>query len=360
MKRLGIPAVVMGLLPVLLGTTTVLGAPGARAAIGTRLTGIQPCTCSYFGASVATTGSVTAVGMPGADDGAGRVDIFDLSGTAWNEVAVLSGNDTAPSDNFGWSVALSGSTLVVGAPRHGSGRAYVFDGSGSTWTQVAELDGLDSSTGDWLGGAVALSADGSVIVGAPAHAGNTGSAYVFDAPGGSWEQVAELSGDGRGGGMFGFATAASGTTALIGEPGQNGSHTGSSFVFAESAGTWARSAALKPADPKAASNFGFSVAVTDTAAAVGAWQTSKGGAYVFSNTSGSWAQTGRLQATDPVGGDDLGASVAIHGSDVLVGGVIANGNDGAIYDFSPSQGSWALIQTVAPRDMPAPSTRADP
>jgi hypothetical protein len=69
------------------------------------------------------------VGATGHAAGAGRVYVFTKSPSGWKQVAELKGSDTAPGDEFGFSVGISGTTAVVGAPLHAAhaGLAYVLD-----------------------------------------------------------------------------------------------------------------------------------------------------------------------------------------------------------------------------------------
>jgi FG-GAP repeat len=99
----------------------------------------------------------------------------------------------ATPGDFGWSVALDGSTAVVGAPFKNSdtGAAYVFVRSGTAWSQQAKLTASDATSGGQFGFSVAL--DGSTaVVGAPGKNSKTGAAYVFARSGTAWSQQAKL------------------------------------------------------------------------------------------------------------------------------------------------------------------------
>ncbi len=108
------------------------------------------------------------------------------------EEAHVFASDAAPSDDFGFSVALSGDTAVVGArfddtpAGANAGSAYVFTGSGTVWTQQQKPIASDGATGDQFGYSVALSGDtavvGSYLDDTPAGT-DAGSAYVFLVPG---------------------------------------------------------------------------------------------------------------------------------------------------------------------------------
>jgi hypothetical protein len=98
------------------------------------------------------------------------------------QLAELKGSDTVAGDAFGVSVAISGTTAIVGAFGHASfaGRAYVFTKTTTGWKQAAELKGSDTVAGDRFGASVAISGT-TAIVGAWDHASGAGRAYVFTA-----------------------------------------------------------------------------------------------------------------------------------------------------------------------------------
>ncbi len=98
------------------------------------------------------------------------------------QLAELKGRDTVTPDSFGFSAAISGTTAVVGEPFHakGAGRAYVFSKTSTGWQQVVELNGSDTVADDEFGTSVAISGT-NAIVGAPSHANHAGRAYVFQA-----------------------------------------------------------------------------------------------------------------------------------------------------------------------------------
>ena len=84
---------------------------------------------------MAISGSTAVVGAPGKNSNTGAAYVFTRSGSTWSQRAELTAADGAAGDGFGYAVALSGSTAVVGAPYKSA--AYVFTGSGGTWTQLA-------------------------------------------------------------------------------------------------------------------------------------------------------------------------------------------------------------------------------
>ena len=71
----------------------------------------------------------------------GGAYVFTKTASGWKQTAELKGSDTVASDHFGYSVAISGASAVIGAPYHGNdaGRTYVFTKTATGWKQVAEL-----------------------------------------------------------------------------------------------------------------------------------------------------------------------------------------------------------------------------
>jgi len=189
------------------------------------------------------------------------------------EVKLLA-SDGAASDYFGWSVAISGDTAVVGAYNDddkgsNSGSAYVFVRSGDTWTQQAKLLASDSAAYDYFGWSVAVSGD-TAVVGAymdDDKGNNSGSAYVFVRSGDTWTEQAKLTAsDGAENDYFGISVAISGDTWLVGAFNDDSSK-GSAYVYKEQQYTLtvsvspseAGSVSVEPAGPY---NYGDTVTLT--------------------------------------------------------------------------------------------------
>ncbi|MBC7980937.1 MAG: FG-GAP repeat protein, partial [Armatimonadetes bacterium] len=162
--------------------------------------------------------------------------------------AYLKASNPGATDRFGWSVAVSGDTVVIGAPYEdssatgvngnqannsadASGAAYVFTRSGTTWTQQAYLKASNTGVFDRFGRSVAVSGD-TVVIGAYSEASNatgvngnqvnnsaygSGAAYVFTRNGTTWTQQAYLKASNTGvNDDFGWSVAVSGGTVVIG------------------------------------------------------------------------------------------------------------------------------------------------
>jgi len=280
------------------------------------------------------------------------------------EVAHLFASDGAAFDAFGWSVAISGDTAVVGAwdddtPEETDvGSAYVFVRSGGVWTQQAHLFASDGAAFDYFGVSVAIFGDTAVVgawdddtPGGP----DAGSAYVFVRSGGVWTEQAHLfASDGAADDHFGGVyIAISGDTAVVGANSDDtpgGWDAGSAYVFVRSGGVWTEQAHLFASDGATDDLFGQSVAISGDTVVVGAiWDDTPGGtdagsAFVFVRSGGVWTEQAHLFAADGAAGDFFGRSIALSGDTAIVG---TNKDDtpggidaGSAYVFNRSGGVW--------------------
>jgi len=335
-------------LPLLVSFASAVGASSRAApSIGTQLAelkGSNTVADDSFGFSVAISGTTVVVGAPGHAENAGRAYVFTKTAGVWEQTAELKGSDTTAHDGFGDSVAISGTDIVVGAPGHafgtGGGRAYVFTKTSIGWKQAAELKSSDTVVGDEFGFSVAISGT-TAIVGALGHAGG-GRAYVFTKRVAVWKQTAELKGsDTVAGDWFGISVAISGTTVLVGADG-HAFVAGRAYVFTKRATVWKQTAELKGADTVAGDDFGGSVAISGSTVVVGAFSrdNSAGRTYVFTKTASGWIQTAELKGFDTVAGDEFGFPVVISGTTVVVGACGHARNAGRVDVFTKTAGVW--------------------
>ncbi len=328
-----------------------------------------------FGFRVLVSGDSAFVASPAPLDRPGKVYVFTDAGGIWTETQQIAATPSiAPppnwSDFFGWSLSLSGDTLLVGAPEVFNpmfgpvGGAYVFVRTGGTWAQQQELLGADSGSFDWVGSAVALSGD-TAFVGAPNHNGTQGTVYIFARSGTAWAQDAELvASDGTSGDahQFGGAVKCDGTTLLIGAPGPDYASTGvyapgEAYVFTNSGGAWSEAQILQPDDGADGDQFGFSLALDGTTAIIGTPAANiganahQGAVYAFDGSGATWTQSAKVVADDGVAYDQFGQSVAMQGGNALVGGWSHNDDPngsqpppkpGTVYLYSAARGQWNL------------------
>jgi hypothetical protein len=313
------------------------------------ITDPSPAANDGFGTSVALADGTAVIGAPGAAGG-GAAYVFSGSGATWSQEAQLTDPGTTSGDSFGSAVALSGDELLVGAYQEavaGEGRpgaAFLFGGSGASWSLQSELKASDGADWDSFGYAVALSAD-TAVVGADNRtvAGNesVGGAYVFTGSGSSWSQQGELNAaDPTSDLGFGQSVAISGDTVLVGSPATwVGAQVqeGVAYVFTRTGATWSRKVELKAAGALAAAHVGWSVALSGDNALIGATGSSR--AYVFTDTGSRWVQEADITPAKPGGGNWFGSAVALEGETVLIGA------DSAGFTATDTAGS-AYIDTL--------------
>jgi len=369
----------------------------AGATQAARLTVLGAVAGEELGYSVAISGDTIAAGAPGQEVAGrskqGAVYVFTMPNTGWSgsltQTAELTASDGRLKDELGRSVALSGDSVIAGAPFHGvagnpeQGALYAFTMPDTGWsgslTQTAELTASDGGEVDFLGWSLAAAGE-TVVAGAPNHvvAGGTeqGSVYVFAMPPSGWEdanQTAELSAsDGERNDKLGYSVAISGNTVVAGAPGRKlDSHEdqGAAYVFVMPPTGWAdatETAELTAAEGGEGDWLGNSVAAAGETIVAGApfheaaEHANQGAAYVFTMPQSGWisaTQSAELNATDGVSDDFFGWSLAGAGEVILLGSpqhmVEENVEQGAAYVFGPEP---AAMESPPPGEPPTQTT----
>ena len=328
-----------------------------------KLTASDAAAEDRFGWSVAISGNTAIAGAYGNDDSgnnSGSAYIFIKDGGIWNEQAKLTPSDATPFKIFGYSVAISGDTAVVGA--HGdanSGSAYVFVRSGTNWSQQGKLIADNLDINDQFGYTVAVSGDTAIIGARLDDDGglDSGSAYVFIRNGTSWSQQAKLTAnDAAAGDWFAYLVAVNGDTAVIGAPFDDDGHTdsGSAYVFVRSGTNWAQQAKLTASDAAIGDKFGWAVAISGDTAVVGAYENEA--AYAFVRNGVNWSEQAKLTASDSAAGDSFGWLVAIDNDTAVIGAFRDDDggtNSGMTYVFERSGSSWTQQGKLISSDLAA-------
>jgi hypothetical protein len=307
--------------------------------------------------------------------------VYTLTVTRTISTAFLKANNAQADDALGY-VAISGDTLVAGAPGEDSdattvdgdgsnngaidsGAAYVFVRDGANWSQQAYLKAPNAGEDDGFGSSVAIDGD-FIVVGASGEdsdateidgdgsndgAIDSGAAYVFARDGNAWSLRAYLKASNAGAGDgFGNSVAISGRTVVVGaaledsdatEVDGDGSNdgaidSGAAYVFARAGGTWTQQAYLKAGNSGAGDVFGDSVAISEDTIAVGASledsnavgvdgdsgndaAVDSGAAYLFSRSGTTWSAAAYVKAGNTGAFDVFGISVALSGDTLVVG-----------------------------------------
>ncbi|MEM7201671.1 MAG: hypothetical protein AAF628_15490 [Planctomycetota bacterium] len=302
-----------------------------------------PLLFGSFGAAVDIAGDTIVVGDPlrGAPLMDGAVFVFEKPPGGWVDATAtvqLTPSAITTGQQFGTSVATDGTIIAVGAPDKTlgtttPGAVFVFERPPLGWvsaTETATLTASDGTVGMGLGASVALD-QRWIVAGAPdADDGRderVGAAYVFEAFERGWRtstEVAKLSAsNGMPGDRFGLAASMDGDIVVTGG--------GQAYVFAARLRGWAtrtETAILRASDAGAAEGFGESVAIAGGAVLVGASAVDvgsvqdQGAVYVFSRLDRGWrTATETLKVTAAAGSpfSRFGAAVAIDGRSVVVG-----------------------------------------
>ncbi len=290
------------LMPLLAAAASVLSTAPAYADLGDQLFKLLPndgAASDVFGISVAISGATAIVGAAKDDDNgssSGSAYLFDTA--TGRQITKLLPDAGATGDWFGVSVAISGATAIVGAYEDdengtNSGSAYLFDTT--TGAQIAKLLPDDGAANDYFGYSVAISGN-TAIVGARYDDDNgeeSGSAYLFDTATG--KQIARLlADDGAENDYFGYSVAISGATAIVGAVGIDGDNNnfGSAYLFDISDPANPVQLFKLLADDGAENDyFGYSVAISGDTAIVGAFRDDdngqgSGSAYLFDVSDG--------------------------------------------------------------------------
>jgi hypothetical protein len=333
------------------------------------LTNPAPASSDRFGSAVAIDGMRLVVGASGDDAGApdaGSVYVYDLaSPTPASSFLTLTNPFPALRDYFGWTVAVSGQRVAVGAyaddaEANDSGRTFIYNVSGSSPnTPVATLVNPTPESEDYFGYSVDIQGT-RVVVGAygdNARAFDAGIAYVYDLSLDTMPLVWLDSPSPAGGDLFGSSVAVSGTRFVVGAPLENtgAEDAGSAYVFDSAGDSPAVPVVIHNPTPGIRDRFGLSVGISGTRVVIGAGEddtgaTDAGAAYVFEvSSSGSATLVTTLNNPSPVAYEMFGLPVGISGDLVAV----ASGSDDAgapdagvvyVYDLSSSTAvpRWTL------------------
>ncbi len=193
-----------------------------------------------FGAAVALRGGVLVVGRPGNDSdgsesGAATIYRFDESSNLWQFEQTLTGDGVAPFARFGSAVAKSDDRVIVGAPFDDqagvpSGTAYVFQWDGETWQSEQTLSADDPAAFGFFGGGVALSGNRALVGAELAGPGDAGVVHVFEFDAGLDRWVSVDRREGAAGSRLGRSVALDGVVAAAGAPVTNGVGTASGMA----------------------------------------------------------------------------------------------------------------------------------
>ena len=305
-----------------------------------------------FGRSLAIDGDTAVISAPmcpSDNSGSAVVYFYVRNSGVWSLQERFGG---PCSRGYGAAVALDGDTALVSSPgeNYNNGVVFAFARINGTWTgyQVLEPSALTPTIR--FGTVLALDG-GTALIGVPSDSDigvGAGAAYVFKTVDGVWRQQQKLlASDGGANGAFGYAVDVQGSTALVGAywGDANGFGPGSAYVFTEGGGAWTQQQKLVASDGTPGDNFGLSVALDGNKIVIASYGdddngTDSGSAYVYERSGTTWAESIKLLASDGAPYDHFGGAfqgVSLSGGTVLVGAPYHDSigsDDGAAYIFS--------------------------
>jgi hypothetical protein len=332
----------------------------------------------FFGVSVSISGDTAIVGAEGDDGYKGAAYIFERNrggANNWGEVKKLTGSGTTQPagdqsvSNFGYSVSISGDTAIVGMNALvQDSYAWIFErnaGGANNWGEVKRIRHDELFEFDWFGYSVSISGD-TVIVGAwygsPVTGGSVGGrAYIFERNKGgtnNWGQVKMLlpsdtvQFDG-----FGVSVSISGDTAIVCDP----ENKGSVYIFERNTGgadNWGEVKKITASDGAVLDNFGYSLSISNDIVVIGAFNddNGKGSAYIYERNRGgmnNWGEVKKLTASDGAANDQFGISVSISVDTVIVGASGDDNSKGSAYIFKRNTGgidNWGQVKKLTASD----------
>ncbi len=167
------------------GSAYVFVRSGSTWSQQAKLTASDAAASDFFGHAVTLVGDTALIGAYRAESGGtdrGAAYVFTRNGTTWSEQAKLLPATAADDDQFGAAVAFDGTTALIGGNHpNGIGKVALFTTDGSTWNENTLLTQNDGASNDQFGYALALDGE-TALIGAYWHdaiANNSGAAYIF-------------------------------------------------------------------------------------------------------------------------------------------------------------------------------------
>ena len=312
-----------------------------------KITASDGAASDNFGFTVGIGGTIVVIGAPYNDNlasGAGQAYIFDLSG---NQLGIITASDGASNDNFGYSIAVGTSKIVVGAYNNddagtNSGSAYIYDHDG---TNQVKITASDAGAGDNFGESVGIG--GTIIVVGARYdddPSNSGSVYIFDLSGTQLGIV--TASDGAASDYFGNSVSVGGTIFVVGADGRdNPSSSGAAYIFDHKGN---QLGIITASDAEISDYFGFTVAVDDTTIAVGAFGEGDSGAVYLYDHKGN--NEVKITNPDVETNGSFGSYIAVNVNKLIVGIPVydadgENAGSAFIYNTKNINGSYIENKT---------------
>jgi hypothetical protein len=329
----------------------------------TKITASDGTAYDFFGSAIGISGNTSIIGAY-RDPGEGSAYVYDITEMQSMKDFKLTASDGLADDYFGASVAVSGSTVIVGAngvgPYEGAAYLYQYNPNTGLWDEV-KLTGSDTSSDDRFGAKVAIS-ENNALVGAfyhDANGTNSGAAYLFqyNPNTGAWDETKLLASDGSSSDAFGSSVSISGNNALLGAYGDDDYATDSGaaylFQYNPTSGAWDELKIVASDAGVSSAWFGDEVAISGNTALIsapgdnvnGAW-TGAAYFYQFNPATGFWDES-KVMASDSAAGEWFGSSVAISGNNAIVGADGSGPGSAYIFQYNNISQSWDEVKLTA-------------
>lgn len=329
------------LIGVLLSTFTFTQAQTSDFTLLQTINPPQPISDESFGAGVAVDGDTAVVR---SSDGA---FVYVKQVDTWVFQALLQPSIAKPTDIYQYDVAISGDTVLIGAQTDAgdTGAVYVFTRSGTSWSQQAKLTASDAAPSQQYGFSLALQGDTALIGARGANA-----AYIFTRSFNVWTQAQKLTSS-TPTSRFGWSVALYNDAAVVGAPGDStmAEQAGAAFIFTRNSTGWAEQAKLVQPEAEEYDSFGSDVDIEGDTVVVANSVEGSGdpGVYTFTRTGTAWAFQQQLVPAS----SGAALSVSLEGQLLAVGspwGGIPFTNDEAVTIFANNSGIWTQQQVITP------------
>jgi len=317
-----------------------------------------------YGDAVAIDGDYSVISSPLYGGQLGIVHVLFFNGTTWETVAELTASNGVAGDYFGTDVAISGNNIVIGAFRANisgpwSGAAYVYTKPTGGWTDMTQTAVLRDSDGEingLFGYSVAVDGD-NIVVGAYGKdelTTDVGAAYVFTKPIGGWKDTTETAKlnniDSLQNNKFGTDVSISGDYIVVGC--FNKDSLTPSYVFKKSILGWVSSHELAKLSPShgdiTSKYFGNSVSISGETIVLGSRNENgisdqNGAAYIYTKPVSEWTdmtETAKLTPSNGLPYSHFGTSVSIDNETVIIGSPYRDSLIGATYIYEKPSEGW--------------------
>jgi len=258
------------------------------------------------------------------------------------------------AQSFGNSMAVAGDQIIVGEPVYEmrSGVVYIFgrDSSGD-WVETQRIEPEGAEMGNRFGIRVATQND-LLLVSATRADGGTGTVYMYENDGGTWNPAGELNTDDRSpADSLGSGLAIDGDWIMVGTIGQNGGR-GAAYVFHRDGDNWVQHSKLAPTTLNPVDRFGANIAINGTHAFIAATSADEGQgavyAYEYDTGTDTWAPMGPLQAPLVNAQAAFGTDLKIDGDVALIGSPGNIVGIGSVMTYGFADGQWELTTMLIP------------